>query len=173
MGINHLQLTPELIAALYPESLVAGIDPQPVEKAAKANGSAPAYPFLGKNNRSISFLTHYPDGGFLPEEQLVFLQKILTACKYSLDDIALINTSKLSFELAELRIQFHPLIIFLWGIQPASVGLTPDLPDLRISLLDGISVIPVLSPGLMSSDKPEGIELKKRLWACLKKLFTL
>jgi len=175
MGINHLRLSSELIAALYPESLVAGNDTAPVKKPGKTSIPVQAtfYPFLGGNLRSICFLVHYPDGEFLPEEQLVFLKKMLGACKYSLDDIALVNTALSLFDFAELRKQLQPRIIFLWGISPVSIGLKPGLPDFIISQLDGISVIPVMSPELMSGDDGEGIELKHRLWACLKKLFSL
>jgi hypothetical protein len=161
MGINHIQLSPALIAALYPDTLVTLGNPSRV------------FPFLGKNLRSISFLVHCPGEDFLPEEQLVFLQKMLSACRYTLDDIALVNTADLSPDFTEIRLQFQPRIIFLWGIQPATIGLKPGLPDFTITLQDGISVIPVPSPHLMIREKPEGIEMKHLLWACLKKLFTL
>jgi hypothetical protein len=177
MGINQIQLTPELIALLYPESLVVMEDMQPVKKTVKTTKTTPSaatpYPFQGKNQRQISFLVHNPEGDFLPEVQLAFLQKMLAACKYGLDDIALLNTAKIPFDLAQWRLQFTPRIVFLWGITPASVGLKPGLPDFAISTLDGISVVPVLSPDLMSGSNPQGTEYKQRLWACLKKLFTL
>ena len=177
MGINHLQLSSELIAALYPESLVVikeylpakenVISPKPVAD------KTPVYPFLGENNRSICFLVNDPEENFLPAVQRDFLIKMLSACKLSFNDIALVNIAHIPFDLAELRVQLHPQIIFLWGISPLSVGLKSGLPDFNISEVDGISVIPVLSPGLMSGNRPEGIEFKQRLWICLKKLFTL
>ena len=177
MGINHLLLSSELIAALYPESLVAGNEPPSVKENVRvpnpdADKTAP-YPFLGENNRSICFLANYPEEDFLPAEQLGFLKKMLTACKLDLNDVALLNIARFSFDLAELRVQLHPQIIFLWGIPPVSVGLKSGLPDFNISVFDGISVIPVLSPDVMSGNRPEGTEFKQRLWICLKKLFTL
>jgi hypothetical protein len=156
MGIDHLQLSPVLIAALYPETLVAGNDP-----------------FLGKNLRSVGFLVHHPDLDYLPEEQFIFLGKMLTACKYHLDDIALVNTARLNLSFDELKKLLTPQIIFLWGIPPGSVGLSSELHDFSVTLIDGISVVPVPSPGLMSGNDPAGQELKQRLWVCLKKLFTL
>jgi hypothetical protein len=156
MGIDNLQLSPALIAALYPETLVVGNDI-----------------FLGKNLRSVGFLVHQPELDFLPEEQLIFLRKMLSACKYSLDDIALVNTARINLSFDDLKTLLQPRIIFLWGIPPASIGLSAELQNFNISLVDGISVVPVPSPGLMSSDDPAGHELKQRLWACLKKLFTL
>ena len=177
MGINHVRLSSELIAALYPESLIAGNEPAFVKENVRISkpvaDKTPAYPFLGENSRSICFLANYPDEDFLPVEQLVFLQKMLTACKLSLNDIALLNIAHIVFDLAELRIQLQPRTIFLWGIPPMSVGLKSGLPDFTISMIDGISVVPVLSPDLMSGNHPEGTEFKQRLWICLKKLFTL
>jgi hypothetical protein len=177
MGINHLRLSSELIAALYPESLVAGNEPAQVRENVRSPkmvaDPSPAYPFLGKNNRSICVLASYTEGDFLPPEQLIFLQKMLEACKYNLNDIALLNIALITFDLAELRVQLLPQVIFLWGIPPVSVGLKSTLPDFNISVLDGISVIPVLHPDLMSGNSPEGTEYKQRLWVCLKKLFAL
>jgi hypothetical protein len=177
MGINNLRLTSELIAALYPESLIDGNQPVLLTENGRISTTVAepriAYPFLGENNRSICFLTNYQEGDFLPADQLVFLQKILAACKYNLNDIALLNIARIPFDLAELRIQFNPRIIFLWGIPPTTVGLNSSQPDFSITLLDGISVIPVSGPDLMSGDSSEGTELKQRLWTCLKKLFAL
>jgi hypothetical protein len=177
MGINHFRLSSELIAAWYPESLVQENEPSPVKEnvvhSKPVADKNPAYPFLGENNRSICFLANYPEGDFLPEDQLEFLKKMLTACKLNLNDIALLNIARSSVDLADLRLQLHPRIIFLWGIEPASVGLKSGLPDFAISMFDGISIVPVLSPGLMSGTRPEGTEFKQRLWICLKKLFTL
>jgi hypothetical protein len=157
MGINDLRLSPELMAALYPETLV----------------ESNMLPFLGKNLRSICFIVDCPEQDFLPEDQLMFLRKILSACKCSLDDIALVNAGRLLLHLDDLKKQLQPRILFLWGIRPESIGLEPDLPEFTISTVDDISVIPVLSPGLMSADSPEGVALKQRLWTCLKKLFNL
>ena len=182
MGINHLRLSSELIAALYPESLVAGTEPTSVEPiSVKENVKVTkpvavktaAYPFMGENNRFICFLANCPEEDFLPAEQLGFLKKMLTACKLDLNDIALLNIAHVKFDLAELRVQLNPHIIFLWGIPPESVGLKSGLPDFNISMVDAVSVIPVLGPDLMSGNRPEGTEFKQRLWVCLKKLFTL
>ncbi len=177
MGINHLRLSSELIAALYPESLVAGVENASVKESVRipkpASVKTAAYPFMGENNRSICFLANYPEEDFLPAEQLGFLTKMLTACKLSLNDVALLNIAHVTFDLAELRVQLHPRIIFLWGITPASVGLKPGLPDFDISVFDGVSVVPVLSPDLMSENRLDSTEFKQRLWTCLKKLFTL
>src|SRR4029453_10350428 len=95
MGINHLILSPEIIATLYPEVLVSEKAPDSGKIAAKSGrpDSRPVadYSFLGKNLRSVCFLVDHPEEKFIPDPQLTFISKILTACRYSLDDIAIIN----------------------------------------------------------------------------------
>ena len=90
-----------------------------------------------------------------------------------MDDIVLINTGRLSFTFDELRKQCQPVIIFLWGIRPDSLGLNTDLPDFTISTIDGISVVQIPSPDVMIGTDNSGHDLKQQLWACLKKLFNL
>jgi hypothetical protein len=175
MGINDLRLTSELIATLYPDCLIQENEPVIlIDKVSKFKPVAEtAYPFLGENNRSICFLANYSGGDFLPADQLLFLQKILAACKYDLNDIALVNIAHLPFDFADLRIRFSPRIIFLWGVAPEHVGLMSGLADFNVTLLDGISVIRISDPHIMSGVSPEGTALKQRLWACLKKIFNL
>jgi hypothetical protein len=161
MGINHIRLSAELIAVLYPETLVT------------ENGPDPDYPFLGKNLLSICFLVSYPEDEFIPDDQLVFLQKILIACKLSLNDIALINTKRTPVELPVLKTRLQPRIIFFWGTSPAVAGSKLNFPDMTISTWENIRILPVMEAELMSRDNPRGLELKKNLWIALKKLFNL
>jgi len=177
MGINNLQLSTELIAALYPDSLVRIEDSDPPKK--KVGTKKPDlpdnldYPFLGKNLRSICFLVFYPDEEFIPGRQLVFLQKILSACKCSMDDIALINASRTPVKMDALRRQFNPRIIFLWGAGSVPAGILEKFPDMVISTWENILILPVQQANQMSSDLPENQELKRNLWVSLKKLFSL
>lgn len=177
MGINNLQLSTNLIAFLYPESLVIGNEPNNrVKPALKKNAVAvnePVYPFMGKNLRSICYLVAYPDVEFISDKHLIFLQKILAACKMTLDDIALINIKRHPVELNRLKTQLSPQIIFLWGGPPTIPGIIQEFPDMTISTWENISVVPVLQTDLMSMDNPEGVALKRSLWLCLKKLFNL
>src|SRR6267154_1493697 len=110
MGINDLQLSPELIAALYPETLVIARDPVPVVHPAEPEKTG-TYSFLGKNQRSIAVLVSAPHHEFMPEEQIGFLKKILEACKCGMDDIAIINIYRGEADMESLKNQFKPRII--------------------------------------------------------------
>ena len=177
MGINDLQLTSELIASLYPEILISGQDPGPDISMAKSPDDKPAttpvYAFLGKNLRSLSILVSCPGVEFIPGEQLIFLEKILAACKYSLDDIALINTYQQPVNIENLKNQLHPDIVFLWGKQTPIPGLPESLEDMSISTWGSIRVLSVTQVELMSGDSAEGLALKRILWSSLKKIFNL
>lgn len=177
MGINDLTLSPALVASLYPETLIAteelSGDLDLAQKGLTRDSEKTVYPFLGKNQPPFCFLVSYPDHEFIPEPQLTFLQKILTACKYSLDDIAIINTGRRQVEINTLIKQFDPRIIFLWGTGLDVTGINQELPDMAITTWQNISIVPVEKTGMMLKNNPEGIALKRDLWICLKKLFNL
>jgi hypothetical protein len=177
MDINHIRLSAELIANLYPEVLVAEKDiDQRVNKfktGLTQNMKDPGYSCLGKNLLSICFLVNCPEVEFIPDDQFVFLQKILVACKLSLEDIALINTNRTPVEWQVLKTRFQPKIVFFWGDTPAITGLKQNFPDMTISTWENIQILPVMQSELMSRDNPKGPDLKRNLWISLKKLFNL
>ena len=85
MGINDLKLSDAIVAALYPETLVGRDGPIPIEKTVKSalpvETETPGILFWGKISGQSVFWFHYPDDEFIPEEQLVFSEKMLQACK--------------------------------------------------------------------------------------------
>jgi hypothetical protein len=161
MGIDHLELSTEIIAALYPESLVMANTVHSDRPAAMPLARVPELPHpdqpvpyhtTGGNRRSISFLTGYGKAGTMPENQFIFFGKMLAACKCTLDDISLVHTQGKPVSLDLLKTQLHPKIIFLWGIPPADAGLDPAMPPFSMASVDGITVIPVPSTDLMSGE---------------------
>jgi len=178
MGINKLILSPEIIASLYPEALVSEKAPDSAIIPAKSGkpDSKPVadYPYLGKNLRSLCFLVDYPNEQFITEPQLTFITKMLAACKYSIDDIAIVNIAHRPVQLSVLKSQLKPEILFFWGVSPSQTGMKQQsLPELEISTIENLSIIPVPNPLLMIKEGAEGIEMKQRLWVSLKKLFNL
>jgi hypothetical protein len=177
MGINEIKLTPELIAGWYPETLVTKIDQIPTSEIVKSRNGQRAKTlvgtFLGKNLRSISVLVESREDEFMPEEQRVFLQKILGACKCSLDDVAIINTYIHPITIENLKLQFHPDIIFLWGSMPAFTGLPKHLPDLTVVTWENTKLLYIAQAEFMSRDSPEAQALKRLLWNALQKIFNL
>jgi hypothetical protein len=191
MSINNIGLSPELLVSLYRDSLVpdteihasgriGGKIPDPVEKTAAATGEkagppvAEAYRFLGNNLRRICFIVSYPDTVFLPDKQLAFLTKMLSACRCSIADVSVVNTAHTSVDIKKLIIQLSPETLFLCGIPPASLNLQEPVEPFTISDINGISTILIPSLTLLSQEETEDlIPIKKKLWASLRILFKI
>jgi len=176
MGINDLQLSPEMIAFLYPETLVT-------LPLAASNRTFPGtakvrfpdhshYTFSGKNLRSICVLVSTPEGASISAQNLSFLQKILEACKCTLDDIALIHIHGQEPEMEKLKTQFNPRIILFWGFLP-EIPLPNPLTDMVPAFWEHITLLSVTNADLMSGNNPEAQGLKRKLWTSLKKIFNL
>jgi hypothetical protein len=167
MGINNISLSPELLAALYPDSLVMG----KTEKEAEGKED---YPFLGNHLRRISFIVSYPESVFLPDEDLEFLGKMLSACHCSIADISILNTARTPVDIGRLVRQLNPEKLFLCGISPTVLNIraVPEDP-FTITGWQGISVLLIPSFNSMNRKTEESLALKKKLWASLQKLFSL
>jgi hypothetical protein len=191
MGINNISLSPQLLAALYPESLVRekttpaelrakrpakqGPEKKPSSKAAeKSAGQAPEdYRFLGENLRKICFVVSCPETVFLPDDQLEFLTRMLSACHCSMADISVLNAARIPVDINKLIQQLQPKILFLCGISPEFLNLSEPPGLFSISDFQGISTLLIPSLNEINQKTSEGTALKKELWSGLKKLFGL
>ncbi len=191
MGINNINLSPELLAALYPDSLVLEKDPQqPVREIIQGKHGpthiplvttgrnqevqlSATYRFLGNNLRKISFVVHYPDAVFLPEDQLEFLSRMLSACHCTIADISVLNAAGAPIDIQELSKQLNPEILFLCGVSAASVNIPELMEPFTITRLQGISMLLLPALNNMNQKTEEGKQLKTKLWNCLQKLFRV
>jgi hypothetical protein len=163
MSLNQIQLTDQLLTSLYPDVLV--------ESA--ITSSVPDYQplkYLGKNAKNIVLLVNHAAVPFLPDEELNFLTNILSACKLSLADVAIVNIYSFKENEVEQRIQpLEPKNVLLFGITPLSVDLPINFPQFQLQQFNKRTYLH--SPGLqeLANDKT----LKLQLWNCLKNLFGL
>jgi hypothetical protein len=191
MSINHIDLSAEQLAALYPESLVMDREagkPEPgskkdTEPGKKTNsrpgkeasaGEMEVYRFLGNNLRRICFIVSYPETVFLPDEQLAFLSRMLSACHCSIADISVLNTAHMPVDISRLITQLNPEMLFLCGIPPASLNLPEPVEPFTICRFKGISTLLIPSLTLLSHEETADlIPIKKKLWASLRTLFNI
>jgi hypothetical protein len=167
MGINNIRLSPSLLAALYPDSLV-------LEKIQENQFPAPTvYRYLGNHLRKISFLVHYSDAVFLPDDQLEFLGRMLSPCHLGIADVSVLNTAGNPVEILELSRQLRPETLFICGIDPASLGIQDQLKPFTVTTLLGISMLLLPSLNRINQETTEARQYKKQLWLCLQKLFSL
>lgn len=163
MDLNHIQLTNQLLASLYPDALIesTGAGPVPDHQPVK---------YLGKNAKNILLLVSHPSVPFLPDEELNFLTTILSACRLSLADVAIVNVHALTENKMEQVIQpLDAKTVLLFGLTPLSIDLPINFPPFQLQQFNKRTYL--CSPGLqeLASDKT----LKQQLWSCLRNLFGL
>jgi hypothetical protein len=106
----------------------------------------------------------------LSDEELPFLTNILSACKLSLADVAIVNIHSLEEKEIEKTIEpLEPKTVLLFGITPLTIDLPINFPQFQLQQFNKRTYL--YSPGLqeLANDKT----LKLQLWNCLKNLFGL
>ncbi|MBL0147040.1 MAG: hypothetical protein IPP48_16315 [Chitinophagaceae bacterium] len=106
---------------------------------------------------------------YLKEQELSFLLGILTACKLSMADVALINLHKTHTNYNLLREQFAAEKILLFGVKPSQIDMPLDFPQYQLQKYNG--QVYMCAPALahLMEDRIE----KTKLWNMLKQLFGL
>lgn len=165
MSLDNIQLSPFLVQQLYKKTLfeIDGIKKAPVIQQSSAIS------YLGKNDKHIVVVVNESDAAFLPDADLNLLVGILTACKLSLADIALVNFNKnpgIGYD--QLMTDFSPNTVFLFGIEPIELQFPLHFPNFQLQQYNDQTYISAPSLKLLSENK----EQKKELWACLQKYIS-
>jgi hypothetical protein len=188
MSINNILLSTEMLASLYPDSLVMQAGTGGPEQQARKPGQEPdsgtgkkavsrpegIYRYLGNNQRRISFIVHYPEAIFLPDDQLAFLTRMLAACHCSIADVSVLNMAHARMDIKKLISQLNPGMLFLCGVSPADLNWQG--PEELFSITRFKEMTAILIPSLTTlsqKETPDLIPTKKKLWACLKILFNI
>lgn len=164
MSLKAIELDPFLLAGLYTQPLIPEIKEGKESSGTPQGGSLPA---LGNNRQSILLLIHNPDEPYLEPSLFDLLVKILKACRYSLDDVALVNTAQNDVDWFRLQSQFIPHRIVLFG------NALPDLTQGKKAneswSTDGCSFL--LADSLASIAK--NVSIKTLFWKALQSFFSL
>jgi hypothetical protein len=183
MGLKALKLPLSVITDLYSKGLIAGgngdliIKTAPEAIATPADEkmeeaiAKPAKPkYLGKNNRNILILVDNPDMGFLEETDLGFLTNMLTACKLSLQDVAIVNIAGIDdFSYKKTIADLSSTIVMLLGPTPSALGLPLDFPYFQVQPFSGLTF---LSTPVLAEIKNDQLQ-KSKLWVCLRRIFNV
>ena len=166
MELNSIRLPASVLADLYKDTLVEPVNEQkiiPVEDTKELI-------FLGSNKKNILICVKYPSVPHMPEEQLSFLVTMLSACKLSLEDIAIVNLKNFTGQSYKKIIsKFQPRLSFLFGIEPSEFGLPVNFPAFQLQPFNNCSFLYTPSLDELESDKL----LKSKLWVCLRKIFSI
>ncbi|HNU89533.1 MAG TPA: hypothetical protein PKJ94_14635 [Ferruginibacter sp.] len=162
MSLDNIQLPPFVLGSLFNRSLYE------LKPAAEITATG-AISFLGENKRRIAILVSSPDSIYLADDELSFLLGILTACKLSMMDIALINVSKnTGLSYSDIADQVKAEKVFLFGIDPDILNLPLKFPHYQLQHYNNQVYLSSEALGKLQTDKQE----KLKLWNSLKKVFS-
>lgn len=173
MDLNNINLPASLVADLYSTSLVdtgkIAAKAAPADVAVEQPVATKGLRFLGDNNKSILVIVNSDQAVHLPDEELQFLTKLLSACKLSLADVAIVNINQQAVSYKELLAELKGRSALLFDIEPSAFGLPMSFPHFQIQPFASCSFL--YSPSLkeLENDKL----LKSKLWVSLQRLFGL
>jgi hypothetical protein len=181
MSLNDLKLSPSLLATLYPASL---INSEPTAVVQQPNVAEPVkniepepisipetnWKYLGNNQKNILILVNYDNAVHLPDEELNFLTNMLTACKLSLADVAIVNYHYYKERpYKDFLIEFQSRIVFLFGIDPFVFQLPVSFPHYQVQTVANCTFLYTPALELQRSDAL----LKSKLWVSLRTIFGI
>ncbi len=163
MSLDNIQLSDQTCAILYSHNLIedqaSNVTANSQEKI-KINS-------LGENQRNVLFLVNDPSCKFLPDEEMELLTKLISACKLSMADIALVNFNSNNYNYKQFNDQFHPKKILIFGLKNSELELPFDIPHFQVQNFH--EQLYLTAPAL--NEFLNNTALKKELWMSLQKLF--
>lgn len=166
MSLKQIKLAPQTISDMYTAPLFMA-ETAEIEAPAKNNS---ALKFLGSNNKSITILVNEPGVSFLGDQPFNFLTGILSACKLSMADVALLNLQNLPNKHYQfIETSTRPVNMLLFNVACNEIGLPLQFPHFQIQKYNNISYLSAPDLGVIEPDKA----VKAQLWGCLKSLFQL
>jgi hypothetical protein len=166
MSLDNIELPPTLIQSLYSKSLYDLKTGEPDSDIIPSGSIG----FLGSNQKKIAILVNNAEAIYLPDDELNFLLGILTACKLSMADIALINVSKnAGLVYTDITEQLKADKVFLFGLDAATLKLPLQFPHYQVQRYNNQVYLSSVSLTNLQKDKEE----KMKLWNCLKNIFSL
>ena len=181
MDLNTIDLPPSVIAELYgnalTETYLVSPDPSLLKSTVPEKTMIPVQPektggwrSLGNNAGNVLVMVNNNEFSFLSDHELRFLTGILTACKLSLEDVALVNLHNNPEATGkQLTGFFKSRIVLLFDIEPAALGLPVNFPQYQLQPFAGTTYLYAPSMEQLENDRVE----KSKLWVCLKRLFNL
>ena len=171
MDLNNIKLPVSVMVDMYHSYLVEVDDQMRVDNELLIKQEKNAkWKSLGSNDKNILIIVNSNEAVYLPDNELTFFTGVLTACKLSLADVAIVNLQQYpEASYKELTFFFATKIVLLFDIEPAAFGLPMNFPYYQIQVFAGNSFLYAPSLKQLENDRVE----KTKLWVCLKRLFNI
>lgn len=170
MSLNDIKIHPQLLAGLYPDTLIeTNIVLEEQQEAPVVIEKDQPFHYSGKNEKHILILANSEKADHLPGHELKFLLSVLKACRLTQDDVAIMNLHNQPADHNGLQDFFQNKVALLFGITPSNIDLPMNFPPFQLQVYNKCTYLH--APSLTEIEKEK--ELKMKLWACLKNLFSL
>lgn len=166
MTIDNIHISNFLCHNLYKNNLIGKPEVENIPEISKKT----KIQHLGLNNQQILFLVDNADYKYLPDAEMEMLTNLLTACKLSVADIALVNLAHcpdITYEYLISELKSQKILTF--GITSQGLKLPFIVPDFQIQKFQNQTYL--FNPSLEKI--LNDVHLKKNLWNCLKNLFSI
>ncbi|RYY52935.1 MAG: hypothetical protein EOO05_21525, partial [Chitinophagaceae bacterium] len=158
---SNVQAVASAAASIGSPEVSAASSPAAATASAASTGDNSPWKFLGNNKKQVLIVVDYPGAAYLPDEELAFLTKMLTACKLGLDDVAIVNSAHYpQFSSADYLRQFRSLQVLLFGRDPELFGLPLSFPQFQVQSFAGVTFLSAPALGEMMGNTA----LKGTLW---------
>jgi len=165
MSLNDMSLDPVLLQDLYKNTLV-----DIASKKAKTTKPQGSFSFLGNNKKGIAIIVSSKEAIHLADDELSFLLGILSACKLTMEDVAIMNIEKnnqATYQTIEAELKAK--VILLFGVSTDQIQLPIQFPDYQIQKYNSQVYLSAPILGNIEKDKAEKI----KLWNSLKQVFSI
>jgi hypothetical protein len=166
MSLDNVLLSGNTTATLYKNVLVDAKNESGITNAQELK-------FLGNNQRQITFVVNSRDAVFVADKHLLFITKMLEACKMNIGDVSIVNQASTPVIIKELKEELHPLVLILFGVEPTAIRLPFSFPKFKTQEYDGCTYLSVPSLNELDAETTESKLLKSKLWVCLRQLFEV
>lgn len=170
MDFKELILPDFMIADLYKDVLIE--DTTAIKPGiSKVTNSNHKLTFLGDNKKNVTIIVQDETAVYISDDKLTFLTSLLSACKLTIADVALMNASNKSISYKQVKEELQPNFLLLMGIDAKSFQIPLIFPEYRIQHYNNCQMLITAHLDKMLGDSREAKMEKSRLWLCLKEMF--
>ncbi len=160
------KVEPPIVADPTPQTTptitIPRIDKPPVPLKTKNNG----FDYLGENNKYILIIVNNENEKFLNKLDLAFLLKIMSAKKWVLEDVAIVNMAKYAnLDFEDLKTYFACSKIVTFGFNPAVLNIVGAVANQK-TMYKNVAVLGTWDLPKLQADVPK----KTIFWNQLKAL---
>ncbi len=180
MSLSDVKLESWMLPGLYKDNLVLstpkGKDTEivhPTSETFQAEPGKAELKFLGKNQQRITILVKNLQEVFLGDEELSLLTKMISACKLTLADVAIVNIAQTPADINMVHEILNPSKVLMLGVDSQDILLPMSFPEFRVQPHGPCTYLMAPSLSQMTNESDSARNIKTQLWTALKQLFGL